>query len=305
MQYSFATVEKCNMCGAPAAQARILGKRMNQSQGKRPTKKIGITTTVVQCRRCSLIYSNPLPIPKSIEQHYGQPPESYWKPSYFEVNPGYFQDQIETFFKLRAARDERGELCALDVGAGVGKCMIALHNRGFEAYGFEPSEPFYRRALEKMGISPDRLQLSSVEDADYPMASFDFITFGAVLEHLYDPSSAILKTMAWLKPGGLIHIEVPSSAWLTSKIYNLVYRAQGLDYVGNISPMHPPFHLYEFGLKSFQLHAQHHGHEIAFHKFMGTSTYLPKVLDPLLKPLMAKTNTGEQLEVWLRKPASL
>ena len=301
MQYTFTSIEKCNMCGASAAKTRVLGKRMNRSQGKRPTKKIGITTTVVQCRCCNLIFSNPMPVPTSISQHYGSLPESYWKPSYFEFDAKYFKDQIDTFFKLHP---EHNELRALDIGAGIGKCMIALRDRGFDAYGFEPSEPFYSRALEKMSIARDKLQLSSVEEADYPAEYFDFITYGAVLEHLYDPSSAILKTMKWLKPNGLIHIEVPSSAWLTNKIYNVLYRLQGLDYVGNISPMHPPFHLYEFGLKSFQQHAQQHGHEVAFHKFMVASTYLPKVLDPILKPLMAKTDTGMQLEIWLRKTVS-
>ena len=301
MNYTFTSIEKCNMCNAPAAEARVLGKRMNRSQGSRPTKKIGISTTVVRCRRCNLIYSNPMPIPADIGQHYGTPPESYWKPAYFTIDPDYFKHQIDTFFKLSA---KQSELRALDVGAGIGKCMISLSNRGFDAYGFEPSEPFYQRALGKdMNISPDKLQLSTLEDVEYPPQYFDFITFGAVLEHVYDPSAAILKTMKWLKPDGLIHIEVPSSAWLTNKIQNFIYRLQGLDYVGNISPMHPPFHLHEFGLKSFQEHARQHKYELAFHKFMVCSTYLPKVLDPVVKPFMAKTNTGMQLEVWLRKRA--
>jgi SAM-dependent methyltransferase len=287
------------MCGAPVAQARVLGKRLNASQGIRPTKKIGITTTIVQCKRCLLNYSNPQPVPLSIAQHYGTPPESYWKPAYFELNPNYFKKQIDTFFQLHPGGDA---LRALDVGAGIGKAMIALNNRGLDAYGFEPSEPFYRRAIEKMNISPEKLQLCSVEEAQYPEAHFDLITFGASLEHLYDPSAAICKMLPWLRPGGLIHIEVPSSAWLTGKIMNLAYRLQGLDYVGNLSPMHPPFHLHEFDLKSFQAHAHRHNYKIAYHKFMVASTYLPKVLNPVVKPLMAKTNTGMQLEIWLRKP---
>jgi 2-polyprenyl-3-methyl-5-hydroxy-6-metoxy-1,4-benzoquinol methylase len=43
----------------------------------------------------------------------------------------------------------------------------------------------------------------------FPEAHFDFITFGAVLEHLYDPSMSIHKAMSWLKPSGIMHIEVP------------------------------------------------------------------------------------------------
>ena len=300
MQYNFVSVEKCNMCGASASNARVLGRRMNGSQGKRPTKRIGVTTSVVRCRRCDLIYSNPMPVPASIDQHYGSPPEAYWNASYFKIDPEYFKPQIDRFFELHP---ERSHVRALDVGAGIGKCMVALRERGFDAYGFEPSEPFYQRALDKMSIAPDHLQLASVEEAQYPKDHFDFITFGAVLEHLYDPSAAILKTMEWLKPNGLLHIEVPSAGWLTNKIYNLIYRVQGLDYVGNISPMHAPFHLYEFGLKSFQQHAKNHGYKIAHHEFMVAMTYLPRVLDPIVKPYMEKTDTGMQLEIWLRKSA--
>lgn len=298
MQYIFVNILQCNMCGSPVKNAYILGKRMNQTQGKRPTSKIGISTTVVKCSVCQLIYSNPMPIPVSIGYHYDIPPESYWEPQYFDLSNNYFKDQIATFFSLHSARHN---LRALDLGAGIGKCMIALCNAGFDAYGIEPSKSFFRYALEKMNISPDKLKHSSVEDAEYPIEYFDFIVYGAVLEHFYDPSSTILKTMEWLKPGGLIHIEVPSSAWLTNKIANFIYRVQGLDYCSNISPMHPPFHLYEFGLKSFHEHGRHHKYEIVFSKFMVCTTYLPKVFDPVLKMIMAKTNTGMQLEVWIRK----
>lgn len=298
MQYSFKEVKQCNMCQAPIEKARTLGRRLNRSQGIRPNKKVGISTTVMQCRICQLIFSNPLPIPASMSQHYGTPAEDYWRPDYFELNEDYFKEQIDTFLNLYEIKDN---LIALDIGAGIGKCMRALENSGFTAYGLEPSEPFYRKALEKMEITSEKLKLSSIEDVEYPKEKFDFITFGAVLEHLYDPSFAIKKALTWIKVKGLIHIEVPSSMWLTNKIYNLVYKIQGLDYVGNISPMHNPFHLYEFGLQSFKSHAQKNNYEIAKHQFLVCDTFLPKVMNPFIKAIMKKTNTGMQLEIWLRK----
>ncbi|MBK8291297.1 MAG: methyltransferase domain-containing protein [Flammeovirgaceae bacterium] len=56
----------------------------------------------------------------------------------------------------------------------------------------------------------------------YPENSFDFISFGAVLEHVYSPADSILRTLRWLKPNGIIHIEVPSSDWLINKIINFI-----------------------------------------------------------------------------------
>ena len=77
--------------------------------------------------------------------------------------------------------------------------MISLTNSGFDVYGLEPSEPFYKKAIELMKIEPARLQLASIENSNFPPDHFDFITFGAVLEHLYDPSPSIRKAMSWLK----------------------------------------------------------------------------------------------------------
>ncbi len=297
-RYFFNHIESCNMCGSPTATHQVLGKRLNGSQGKNPKEKIGIATTVVKCTDCGLIYSNPQPVPFDIQDHYGVPPESYWIESYFTTNDNYFKGEIE---RLRQLLDFKEGMKSLDIGAGLGKQMIALSKIGFETYGFEPSKQFYERALSKMGINPDRLKLGMIEEIDYPENHFDFISFGAVLEHLYDPSYSILKAMKWLKPNGIIHIEVPSSAWLIGKILNLFYKLKQTDYVSNLSPMHEPFHLYEFGVKSFQEHSKKYGYELALHEYYVCQTFMPKIADSILVPYMKWTNTGMQLCVWLRK----
>ena len=300
--YHFQTIAHCNMCGAPASRHRVLGRRMNVSQGFRVRSALGLSTTVMQCRSCNLIFSNPLPVPNNINDHYGVPPESYWIPEYFEVHPDYFAHQIDVFRQLhRTPQGPKDALRALDVGAGIGKAMIALERAGFKVEGFEPSLPFYERAIERMNISPDHIRIGGIEENDYAAESFDFIAFSAVLEHIYDPSAAILKALGWLKPGGLIFIEVPSSRWLISKLFNSFYRLSGTDYVTNISPMHSPFHLYEFDRPSFTRHARHHGYSIAHMQTVVAETMLPKRFDPVLKPIMERGKTGMQLEIWLRK----
>jgi 2-polyprenyl-3-methyl-5-hydroxy-6-metoxy-1,4-benzoquinol methylase len=295
--YSFYNIKECNLCDSPAY--KVLGKRLNQSQGFNPKDKLGVTTTIVKCKRCGLVYSNPLPIPNDIQDHYGVPPESYWEEEYFNIDKDYFIRELKDFDKLMGSTRNK---VALDIGAGLGKCMTALENYGFDTYGIEPSPPFHKMAVEKMGINKDKLQLSTIEDAHFERETFDFITFGAVLEHLYDPALCVDKALSWLKPGGLIHIEVPNSEWLSNKIINFLYQVRGLDYVGNISPMHTPFHLYEFSLKSFNELAKMKGSfDVTYHKYYICDTYLPRVFDPFLKPIMKKTNTGMQLVVWLKK----
>jgi len=296
--YRFLEQPECNMCGADKRKQRALGKRLNAQQGSNPRGKIGITTTIMQCSNCALIYSNPLPIPASLQDHYGVPPETYWKEDYFVVGENYFSGEL---FRLNRLQPIKPGAKSLDIGAGIGKAMIAMSRKGFDTYGIEPSKPFYERAISKMGISSEKLQLCMLEEAQFQQDFFDFITFGAVLEHLYDPSASIVKALEWLKPGGVLHMEIPNASWFTNKLINFIYRIKGLDYVGNISPMHEPFHLYEFGLKSFELHAAKNGYEIAHSEFYVCDTFLPKFLDPVLKPYMKRSNQGMQLAIWIRK----
>lgn len=276
---------------------KVLGKRLNSTQGLSPKNKIGITTTIVKCRKCALIFSNPMPIPLDIDFHYGINPETYWKESYFDYKDNWFSDELKIINKLIEIKNKK----ALDIGTGIGKTMIALENAGFDTYGIEPSTFFFDKAINKMKINPSKLCLTTLEDAQFQEDEFDFITFGAVLEHLYYPSESIIKAMKWLKKGGLMHIEVPSSKWLTNNIINFIYKIKGLDYVSNISPMHIPYHLYEFDINSFKLNAIKNGYEVVYFEYFLCETYLPSFLDFIIRPIIKKTNKGMQLSVWLRK----
>jgi len=297
--YHFDPVQACIMCGSPSAGHKVLGRRLNRSQGRSPRKAIGIATTIRRCTTCELVYSDPMPVPFDLQDHYGVPPESYWKEEYFKLEANTLKEELEL---AKTLLPDRAPIRALDVGAGIGKGMLAMTRAGFDTYGFEPSTPFHERAISRMGIPPDRLKLGMIEELDYPQDHFDFISFGVVLEHIYDPSAAIVKAMGWLKPGGVIHIEVPSAHWLVNRIVNFYYRLRGSEFVANLSPMHEPFHLHEFTLRAFQLHAQKHRYAIATHRFYVCKTFLPRILDPVLKPIMRWTDTGMQLSIWLRKP---
>jgi 2-polyprenyl-3-methyl-5-hydroxy-6-metoxy-1,4-benzoquinol methylase len=299
LNYYFNEVTNCNMCGADVKDHKVLGQRLNQSQGANPKKKKGISTSVMLCTTCNLIYSNPQPVPYDIQDHYGMPPESYWIPEYFKIDPNYFSNQIE---KAKKFLPFAPGMKALDIGAGIGKCMIAFEAAGFDAYGAEPSAPFYERAIKQMNIKPEKLTNSMLEKVEYEPGTFDFITFSAVLEHLYDPSTAIARALTWLKPNGLIHIEVPSSKYLISRVFNFYYKLRGTNYVTNISPMHAPFHMYEFSLRSFQENQKINNYKIIYDEFYPCPILgIPKLFHPMLNWYMEKSKTGMELEVWIKK----
>jgi SAM-dependent methyltransferase len=151
-------------------------------------------------------------------------------------------------------------------------------------------------------IPPERIRLAPLEEAVFEPDSFDFITFGAVLEHLPDPSAAIAKAMGWLRPGGVIQIEVPSAHHLIGRLINLYFRLAATTYVTNTSPMHSPFHLYEFTLDCFRKNGERLGYRVAEHLYMVCGIFhFPRFLHPLLRWWMARTDTGMQLTVYLRK----
>tara|TARA_B100000579_G_C22799848_1_gene839144 strand:- start:572 stop:1495 length:924 start_codon:yes stop_codon:yes gene_type:complete len=299
--YLFKDIDACNMCRSTGNSQKLLGHRLNCHQGAFPSKKKGVSTSVFKCRLCGLVYPSPIPIPLSIEDHYGIVPEEYWDNDYFFIPENWMKNEINFFNELNSSAATDGSPCALDIGAGIGKTMITLQQNGFDVMGIEPGEQFHNHAVTKMGIDKEKIIHSTLEDASFADKSFDWIIFGAVLEHLYDPYLALSKAMKWLKPGGLVQLEVPNSSWLTSLLVNRFYKMTGQNYVANISPMHSPFHIYEFSTKTFEINGKLLGYEIAQKKITATSTYLPKILDSLLFPLMRLSNTGLVLETWLRK----
>jgi SAM-dependent methyltransferase len=300
LQYSFRPVLKCDMCKAGPEHFSVMGMRLNRSQGLNPRALAGIAVGVRKCRNCGLIFADPQPLPLDFAAHYGEP-DAYWGESYFEADPSYFAKEIAEAKALITGGDKPR---ALDIGAGIGKAMQALAAAGFDTWGIEPSAAFHQIAL-KRGIDADRLQCAGVEQADFAAESFDFITFGAVLEHLTEPSASIERALHWLKPGGIVQIEVPSSKRLIPKLVNLYFRLIGTTYVTNISPMHAPFHLFEFGLESFQLNGARLGYEVAQHRFeVCEIAHFPRIVHPPLRWLMSRTDTGMQLTVYLRKNAS-
>lgn len=299
--YSFVWAGHCNMCGHPTTDAKTLGRRLNAHQGIRPIRKLGVTTSIQRCSNCGLAFPNPMPVPATILDHYEVAPSDYWGDEYLDHgNPGMTEHAISAF---------RGRGCgshpmALDVGAGLGHAMVALQAAGFDTWGIEPSESFRARALQQP-IQPDRLLCATIETAELPHHRFDFINMGAVIEHLVDPAGALERAIRWLARSGLILVTVPSSDWLVAKLLNMVYRSQGLDFVTNTSPMHSPYHLYEFTRGSFEAHGRRAGYQVVDSRIEVCDTFMPRCLQGAARRLMATTGTGMMVEVWLAHTGTL
>jgi len=276
-----------------------LGLRLNQSQGFYPRKKKGIAVSIFKCTNCGLIYSNPMPKPENINDHYGIDSNVYWPDEYFRVSD---QDMVREVNTVKRLMKVQPGMKALDIGAGIGKAIIALQKQGFDAFGLEPSQTFFEYALNRMKIPEDRIICSSIEEAEFSPNQFDFINLFNVVEHVSHPYTTIEKAIKWLKPGGLIHIEVPYSKYLVSRIINTYYNLVGTNYVTHISPMHVPYHLYEFHQKSFEIAVKRSGGSIVEMKvFAGGAVGIPFAESKLLRNIMKWTDTGPDITVWITK----
>lgn len=294
MRYDLVKVPACNMCGS--GSRRDLGLRLSGRTGLRPRKASGIGIPVKQCADCELIYADPMPLPVNIGDHYDMKPEDYFDEGHLREWPAFDNSSLSELLEFRPG------MKMVDVGAGAGMHMIGFEKAGWEAWGIEPSPSFVRFGVDRLGIDPARLLQQQVESNTLPMDTFDLVSFGAVLEHLPSPAKALEAACRILKPGGIVLADIPSSRFLMSRLINLFYRLNGTPYVTNVSPLHPPFHLYEFSHRSFEKNGDRVGYKVAKHEYWVTTLYnVPKKVEPIVRHLLTKTGLGDGLRVYLKK----
>lgn len=105
--------------------------------------------------------------------------------------------------------DVRGKR-TLDCGCGAGQYVLALLERGADAYGIEYNPEkvaqFHRDRPEHAG----RVVGGNIERMVLPSESFDFALMNEVLEHVPNESAALQEVRRVLKPNGLLMVFSPN-----------------------------------------------------------------------------------------------
>jgi SAM-dependent methyltransferase len=186
----------CALCAG--TDAEIVGER----------DRDGAALRVVMCRACGLVWNDPRPGPEELLV--------YYRDAYRRDYKG--TERPRPRHTARAARVATGR-CArlarflapadvvLDLGAGSGELVYVLRRLGVEARGIEPNEGYAHFARDRLGAP---VATGVWQHADIAPASLDAVTLFHVLEHLDAPVGALRLIREWLRPGGLLWIEVPN-----------------------------------------------------------------------------------------------
>jgi SAM-dependent methyltransferase len=105
--------------------------------------------------------------------------------------------------RLAAAVDliGRGPGDVLDVGAGGGRLLAALHERGWTVFGVDPSASMVELARSRVPEAAERMTVARAEELPFSGASFDTVVAVAVLEYT-DARRAVSELARVLRSGG-------------------------------------------------------------------------------------------------------
>jgi SAM-dependent methyltransferase len=188
----------CPLCGGEEAsvmvEATLDEDRLTASAFASRKLPEYMHSRMVECRRCGMLYANPVLRPEALAQAY--------KDASFDSGPESrlaavtYRRILEPHLTALPSRNS-----ALDIGAGDGAFLEELLALGFQnVVGVEPSEaPIAAAKPTVRGY----LKCGIFAAGQFAAESLDLITCFQVIEHVWDPVKIAADAYALLKPGGL------------------------------------------------------------------------------------------------------
>lgn len=173
---------------------------------------------LVRCLNCGLIYQNPQLTIEELARHY---PNEYL-PYKKEIN------SEKSFTKRIAAQHGLMRRCnqlikhrpmtgkLLDVGCSTGLFLNAMRESGWDVEGVELNQYAVEYARKTFGLT---IYQGTLEEVNFPDASFDVITLWDVLEHVHNPRITLSEIARILKPGGLLALSLPNPHSLEARLF--------------------------------------------------------------------------------------
>ena len=217
---------------------------------------------IVRCGGCGLVYVHPKPPEEDLRGLYGgyHAREGGNEAGWDRLMGKIFREAAD---RLDASRNGSGPPRLLDVGCGYGGFVSLMRDRGWDAEGVDPS-PMTVAAASARGIP---VRLGTLDEFSRSGAAYRAITMFYVLEHLFDPISALRKVFALLDPGGVLLVRVPDTTPIV-RLLSPFGLGDGL--------YDPPFHLFDFPPRVLAMMLAGAGF-VKIRTFPGRNTIPPRI----------------------------
>lgn len=178
--------------------------------------------TLVRCRACGTLRTDPRPTPASIGLYYPKEYGPYLgtrvEPR-VDTRPPWRRAVSRLLARISDTNADRMPAIApgrmLEVGCASGSFLRRMALEGWDVEGIEFSETAAQEA-RSLGY---RVHTGALETAPPPCAPYDLVVGWMVLEHLHDPVRSLLKLRSWTRPGSWLVISVPNAASLEFALF--------------------------------------------------------------------------------------
>ncbi|MCR9130767.1 MAG: class I SAM-dependent methyltransferase [Alphaproteobacteria bacterium] len=180
----------CDVCSS--ARQEALGERRYTVSGR--TQRFDMRFQDAVCLDCGFVFAA------------RRPDDAFLMAYYRDAHIGHRGGELHFDAEARSAvvrRHVRSGGRVVEVGANDGAFTAILKDQGFEAFGFDPVEADEARDVAK-GFAGS--------GAGAPQADADGVVAYYVLEHVIDPRAWLAELASYLKPGGVLIVEVPNYA---------------------------------------------------------------------------------------------
>lgn len=189
----------CPLCGED--DFAIVSRKMQH--------RLNLQTVI--CKRCSFVYTNPVPTRETYESFYSQAYLQYYGAISgrtpfvpHEQEPPDIKDILDLIERYYHGCGRN----LLEVGPGRGALLYWAMQRGWRVLGVEPSNDFCRNMAElNIPFFHGTVTRLAEEETN---GSYDIVVLRHVLEHFYSPDEGLTSCLKLLSEGGLLYIGVPN-----------------------------------------------------------------------------------------------
>lgn len=271
----------CKLCGADQFRPWLMGV---PPLGSRVPSRFGIE----RCEGCGLLQTRPEPSPEELREAYGAAYTWQTTPGIVSALEALYRQLLVRSDQARAVRfaarlADGADL--LDVGCGDGLLVAEARRAGLLAHGVDrPGAPLWP------GCDPAWRRSGDIEGLDEPSGRWDVVSLFHVVEHLREPLQVLRKVHGWLRPRGILVIQVPNAASLQSRIFR--HRWYGFDI---------PRHLVHWTQPTLTRALQQTGYEVAATRYISwrdngpcfAGSLLPR-FDPVVERERLQSRDGAQ-----------